>query len=232
MKPTLAAGCIAEFMGAFALCFLGAGAIILTSPATGGAGSLITIALAHGLALFVFISGTMYISGGQLNPAVSIGLMSIGKQTPGKTAAFVLSQLIGAACAAGVWQLALGKAVANSDAVKLGATIGKLTTEGNAGGVFILEALMTFALMFVVLSAVVDERAHKLGGLPIGMTVAAGIMAAGPLTGASMNPSRTFGPAICGNHWDMHWVYWVAPVTGAVLAAFIYKTFWRPSAAA
>lgn len=227
----LTKGCIAEFIGTFALVFFGVGAILMTGDNASNAGSLATVAFAHGFVLFVFITGCMYISGAQFNPAVSIALLAIGKQDAKQTALFVVSQLIAAACAAGMLVFVFTPEVANNwdDAAKtgnnVGATMGQFTHEGNVAGVLILEILQTFALMFVILTAVVDERAHKLGGLAIGMTVAVCIFAFGPMTGSSMNPARTFGPALYG-HWDMHWAYWVGPVTGAVLAAGVYKLVW------
>lgn len=236
MAP-LGKGCIAEFIGTFALVFFGAGSILLTAESLGGAGSLITVALAHGLVLGIFITASMYISGGQLNPAVSIGLMAIGKQSPTQTGAFVLAQLAAGACAAGMLVFVFTPEVANNwdDVAKtgtnVGATMGLFTHEGNIAGVLILETLQTFALMLVVLTTAVDARSHKLGGMCIGLTVAVCILAFGPITGSSMNPARTFGPALYG-HWDMHWAYWVGPVTGAVLAAGVYKYVWEDNKAA
>ncbi len=226
MTP-LAKGCIAEAIGTFALVFFGAGAILMTADTTGGAGSLVTVALAHGIALSVFITGTMYISGGQLNPAVSIGLFSIGKQSAGQTAAFVASQLFAAACAAGMLIWTIGASSANNAdlGTNVGATIGSMTIAGDVRGVLVLEFLQTFALMTAVLTTAVDSRRHKIGGFGIGLTVAMCIMAFGPLTGSSMNPARTFGPALYG-HWDMHWAYWLAPVAGAVAASMVYKLVW------
>lgn len=227
----IAKACVAEFIGTFALVFFGAASIIMA----GGpfdAGNLVSVALTHGLVLGVFITGCMYISGGQFNPAVSIGLMVIGKQTPAQTLLFIASQLFGAACAAGMLVFVLTPEVANSwDPVRktgsnVGATIGSYTLDGNVAGVVILELLQTFALMFAVLAAVVDARAHKLGGFAIGLTLSLCIMAFGPLTGSSLNPARTFGPALYG-HWDMHWAYWLGPVAGAILASLVYKFVWR-----
>jgi MIP family channel proteins len=229
---TLARGCVAEFIGVFALVFFGAASIIMTHKLGGSAGGLATVALTHGLVLAIFITGSMYISGGQLNPAVSIGLLAIGKQGPGRTLAFVGAQLLGAACGAGMLVYLLTPEMANSSitgenplGTNVGATIGRFTTAGNVVGVVGLELLQTFALMFAVLTTAVDARSHKLGGFGIGLTVSACIMAFGPLTGSSMNPARTFGPALYG-HWDMHWAYWVGPVGGAVLAALVYKFVW------
>ncbi len=227
MKNLISA-CVAEFLGTFALVFFGAGSIILThySPASGA--GLVTVALAHGLILGVCVTSAMYISGGQFNPAVSLGLVVAGKQPIAKAGVFIVVQLFAAACGAGMLQFLLTPAVANHEVPKLGATIGSLTLAGNVRGVFGFEFILTFFLMISVLAGTVDQRAHKLGGIVIGLTVAACILAAGPLTGASMNPARTFGPAICGNHWTgLWWVYWLAPVAGACSAAAVYKAFWK-----
>lgn len=217
-------GCVAEFIGTFALCFFGCGSIILTQDAI-GAGSLVTVALGFGTVLAVFVTACMYISGAQFNPAVSIALTAIGKQPLPKTVTFILVQLAAAACACGCLVLFLGRDVADHEAVRVGASLGSLSDANDTFGVFGLEFLQTFALMFVVLAAVVDARAHKLGGICVGVVVAACIVAFGPLTGSSMNPARSFGPALYG-HWDMHWVYWVAPIAGAVAAAVVYKAVW------
>lgn len=228
--------CIAEFIGTFALVFFGCASIIVAngqlggSPFTGSAG-LVTIALAHGLILAICISGAAYISGGQFNPAVAIGLVVAGKQPAQRAAVFVVVQLIAAACAAGVLQLVLSPEVANSEPVRLGATIGRLTDAGMVGAVVMFEAVATFFLMFAVLAGTVDDRAHKLGGFVIGLTLVAAILAIGPLTGASLNPARTFGPAVCGSRWDMHLAYWLGPVIGACVAAVVYKFAWEPKRA-
>ncbi len=226
MKNLLSA-CLAEFVGTFGLVFFGAGSIILTHAAPGSGASLITIALAHGLILSICVTAFMYISGGQFNPAVSLALIVAGKQKPVKAVAFIVFQLLAAASAAGLLQLFLSPEMANDAKCNLGATIGSLTTAGNMPAVFGIEAILTFFLMIAILAGTVDDRAHKLGGFTIGLTVAACILAAGPLTGASMNPARTFGPAICGNHWNMFWVYCVAPTSGACIAALMYRKFWQ-----
>jgi len=230
--PKIAAGCVAEFLGTFALTFFGCLAIIMTTPIGGSAGSLITIALAHALILYCFVSGCMYISGAQFNPAVSIALIVAGKQRPGQAAAFIVCQLLGSACAAGMINLILGPAnVRNADGFMVGSTIGSLTVAGSLFPLLLLEIILTFALMLVILTSTVDDRAHKSAGLPIGLTVGACILAAGPLSGASMNPARTFGPWLFGQH-PMLWVYIVAPITGACVAALVYRTFWSAKAKA
>lgn len=224
--------CVCEFLGTFALVFFGCASIIVAAGKIGntaiapGAG-LISVAMAHGLVLSIAICAGMYISGGQFNPAVSLGLVVAGKQRLSRAIMFIVVQLLAAACAAGLLQVLMPPDVANGDGPRLGATIGKLTDLNMYWSVTAIEAIATFALMTAVLAATVDDRAHKLGGFVIGLTVAACILAFGPLTGASMNPARTFGPAICGNHWDIWWAYWVGPIAGASLAAVVYRRFWR-----
>ncbi|MBX3364103.1 MAG: aquaporin [Phycisphaeraceae bacterium] len=214
---------LAEFLGTFALVFVGVGSILVADPQSG----LLGVALAHGLVLSIFVTACMYISGAQFNPAVSIALAAIGKQSYRQAGIFILVQCFAAACAAGAWVAALGPEVANNPdrQTNVGATIGSLTREGNIVGVLILETLATFGLMWAILAGTVDHRAHRLGGFVIGLTVAAMILAIGPLTGASMNPARTLGPALYG-HWDMFWAYLVAPAAGALLAATAYSKFW------
>jgi len=221
----LARGSVAEFIGTFALVFFGAGSIVLTQDAI-GAGDLVTVAMAHGLVLTVFVTACMYLSGAQFNPAVSIGLMAIRKQGPAQTGAFILAQLLAAACGAGMIVFVFGEDLAR--AARVGATLPApgLAEQATPLVVLATEVLLTFALMFVIMAAVVDERAHRLGGFCVGLVVATCIVGFGPLTGASMNPARSFGPAIYG-YWDMHWVYWVAPIIGAVLAAVVYRFVWE-----
>lgn len=226
----LAQGSVAEFLGTAALTFFGAGAILATNQAIGGpggGGGLVGVALAHALILACCVSGAMYISGGQFNPAVSIALALGGKQPPTQAAVFIIAQILGSASGAGMLVLLLGPQLVNNPELgtNVGATIGSLTTKGDTWAVFGLEATATFALMMVILSTAVDARAHKLGGFFIGLTVGACILAIGPLTGASMNPARTLGPAFYG-HWDLHWVYWAAPTLGACLAMGVYRFAW------
>jgi len=231
-------GGLAEFLGTFALVFFGAGSIILTQspyPDIDPHGSLVTVALAHGLVLTVFVTACFYVSGAQFNPAVSIALLAIGKQDLRTTTAYIISQLFAAVSGAGMLVLLLGRDEPTRgmlEHARLGATLGLLSSgeTANPFAVFGLEVLMTFALMFIILAAVVDQRAHKLGGFCVGLVVATCIVGFGPLTGASMNPARSFGPALYG-HWDMHWVYWVAPIAGAVAAGLAYKHGWPPEEA-
>lgn len=222
----LTAGWICEFVGTFALMFVGGAAILHEYDK----GNIVAVALAHGLILSVMVSATMHISGGQLNPAVSIGLAIIRRQTWGQAAAWVVAQLLGSALAAKVLQLVfLPSSVANG---KLGATLGVLSTPDTIMPLLALEAIATFFLMFVILGSAVDNRGvggnRAVGGFGIGLTVAGCILAIGPFTGASMNPARSFGPALVGGFWDVHWAYWVAPLIGATVAALVWDLVMIP----
>jgi MIP family channel proteins len=219
----LARGCVAEFLGTFALTFFGAASIVLTDDRI-KAGSLPTIALAHGLVLSVFVPACMYISGAQFNPAVSLGLVVAKVQSLQRAVVFIVVQCVASIAAAGAL-LGMVREYATGPA-RLGATLGMLSDQGNVAAVMCIEAILTFVLMFVILAAVVDARAHKMGGFVVGMAVAAGICAAGPLTGASMNPARSLGPALVGGYWEMHYAYWIAPIAGAALAGLVYRFVW------
>ena len=227
---------VAEFIGTFALMFVGGGAIIINAAMRDGGGGLIAIALAHGLILAIMVSATLHISGGQLNPSVSIALGVIRKQPWSQVAIFVAAQIIGSVCAASLLRMLLGglhTADGSEVAIvktQLGATLGGLGL--GAGTVLVLEMIATFFLMWAVMGTAVDPRGvgktFAVGGFGIGLTVAADILAIGPATGASMNPARSFGPAFIisvggGDAWDMHWAYWVGPIVGATLAALLYQ---------
>ncbi len=219
MSPTGRA-CVAEAIGTFALCFIGAGAIILNQK-TGGAVGLIGIALAHGLILSVMISAMGHVSGGHFNPAVTIGFMVTKKTDSGTGIAYIISQLVGGTVAgillriiftADVWQK-----------VNLGTPT--LASDVSFGMGILIEIILTFFLVTVIWGSAVDDRHPDVGGFAIGLTIAADILMGGPLTGASMNPARTFGPALAGGGFDgvNHLVYWIGPVIGGVAAALVYN---------
>ncbi len=216
---------IAEFVGTFALMFIGGGAIIVT-----GGENLVAIALAHGLILAVMVSATMHISGGQLNPAISLSLALIKKQPWSQALIFIIAQVGGSVVAALLLKVLLASTF---EIGNIGATLGPLTdghdpTKTNVMAALGLEAIGTCFLMFVIMGTAVDKRgvggSAAIGGFGIGLTVAAVILCIGPATGASLNPARSFGPALVAGVWQAHWVYWVAPIIGAASAAFLYKT--------
>ena len=219
---------LAEFVGTFALMFVGGGAIIVTAGE-----DLLVIAAAHGLILAVMVSATMHISGGQINPAVSIALWIIKRQSWQQTGMFIVAQLVGAIAAAAILKGTLGT-VYDADQVKLGATLGSLSSGENVNllAALALETIGTFFLMFVIMGTAVDKRGvgktAAIGGFGIGMTVAAVILCIGPATGGSLNPARSFGPALVGGVWENHGFYWAGPILGAALAALAYDGVFRP----
>jgi MIP family channel proteins len=217
--------CIAEAIGTFALIFIGVGAITVPLPALpGGRPDLVAIALAHGLAIAVMVTATAHISGGQLNPAVTFGLLLGGKMSLRDSLCYWAAQLAGAA-AAGFLCLALfGHAAVATGTPQLAA--GAVSAWQGV----VIEAVLTFFLVFVVYGAAVDARGpHAVAGLAIGLTVTLDILCGGPYTGAAMNPARTFGPALAANVWPAHWVYWAGPMLGGALAGLVYGRVFLPA---
>jgi aquaporin Z len=211
---------LAEAIGTFFLCFAGIGAIVSTeAPISSGAG-LVGIALAHGLALSIAVSIFAGISGSHFNPAVTIGFLSTRRIAAPLAAIYIVAQLIGATLAAAACNFIFPEASVN--AAKLGIP---LPADWVTEPILLLtEFILTFLLMTAIFGTAVDERAApmKLGGFAIGLTVAFDILCAGKVTGASMNPARSFGPALVHNHFEWHHWYWVAPIAGAVVAALLY----------
>ena len=212
---------MAEFLGTFYLCFAGIGAILANTPAVGGAPGLVGIALAHGLALSIAVNVFGGESGAHLNPALTAGFLVTGRIAPGLAGAYVVAQLLGATTAAGFCRVIFPTEAVT--AAMLGIPLP--AAWAGTGTVLLAEFIMTFLLMTSVFGTAVDERGRlvKIGGFGIGLTVAFNILAFGPVTGASMNPARSFGPALELMHWDFHWMYWVAPIAGACAGALVYE---------
>ena len=208
---------LAEFIGTFALVFVGSGAIMATRITQSNA-ALVEVALAHGLVLAVFVSALMRISG-HFNPAVTLGMLAARRIEVMMAALYIVAQVLGAVIA--------GYALKASfpDAVFVATRGGGQTIALDISGsqAFLLEVIATFFLVFVIFGTAVDLRGPKIGGLAIGFTVAADILAIGPLTGASMNPARSFGPAVASGVYEAQLLYWAAPIVGAVLAALLYE---------
>ncbi|MBI2193976.1 MAG: aquaporin [Planctomycetes bacterium] len=226
-------GCVAEAVGTFVLCFIGASAIC-TATATGAqpGSALLCIAVAHGLALSIAVSATMATSGGQVNPAVTIALIATGHVKTGTGIKFIISQLVGSVIA-GLFV----KMIFSGGGVRLAANLPSLAEAYQQcgggtpvpaanlpiGTAIFVEAILTFLLVFSVFGTAVDPRAPKIGGFGIGLTIAFDILAGGPLTGASMNPARTFGPGLAAGIWDGHVIYWTGPILGALVAGLLYQ---------
>lgn len=212
--------CMAEGIGTFALIFIGVGAIYNLGAIPGG---LLGIALAHGLTIAVMVSATAGISGGHLNPAVTFGLLVGGKIGLKDSVAYWVAQLAGATAAGLLCVNLLGTAAVAGGTPDI-STLNGVPVVSTCQAI-IIEAVLTFFLVFVVYGSAVDARAPKIGGLAIGLTVALDILFGGPLTGAAMNPARTFGPALASWHWNNHIVYWAGPMLGGLLAGLVYGRF-------
>jgi len=209
---------VAEFISTFALVFVGVGAIAVDNM-TGGKSGLVGIALAHGLIIAVMVSATMAISGGHVNPAVTIGAWAAGKIDTTNAIGYVIAQCLGAVVAAFLIKLAVPVDVLSAVAMGTPA-LGNGIAVGQG---LLTEIILTFFLMFAVYGTAIDRRAPKTGGLFIGLTITLDILVGGPISGAAMNPARHLGPALMGGPTEHIWLYWVGPVAGAVLAALVYK---------
>jgi MIP family channel proteins len=218
---------VAEFVGTFTLIFVGAGSIATAAGIRDP--SLIGIALAHGLAIGVMVSAVGHISGGHFNPAVTLGFLVTRRMAPALAGVYWVAQLAGAVAGALLLKWIFPDDL--TDQTRLGAT---LLTEGITPfrGV-VLEAVLTLFLVWVVFATAADPRGtfKSIAGLAIGLTITMDILIGGPLTGAAMNPARSFGPALVQNVWGDFWIWYVGPAAGAVVAALAYEYLYlRPLA--
>jgi MIP family channel proteins len=217
---------VAEFVGAFALIFIGAGSIVTANGIHDP--SLIGVAIAHGVTIAIMVSAVGHISGGHFNPAITFGFLITRRIKPPLAVVYWLAQFGGAALAALLVRDLLPRAA--GDAVNLGVPALGHGVDASAG--FVLEAIFTFFLVWVVFATAVDPRGtfKSIAGLAIGLTITIDILFGGPLTGAAMNPSRAFGPQLVGNHWSDGWVWYAGPVLGASVAAALYELLYlRPA---
>ncbi len=207
----------AEFIGTFALVTAGCGAIAVN--ATTGTLSHVGVALTFGLIILAMIAATGHISGAHFNPAVTIAFAVMRHFRWRDVPLYVAAQLSGAVIGALTLRLLFGS-VAN-----LGATL----PAGNPFQAFGLEILLTAVLMFVIISVATDAHgAGQLAALAIGGTVALDALWGGAISGASMNPARSFGPALIAGVWRDQWVYWLGPILGALIGAAFYQFIRRP----
>jgi len=217
---------VAEFVGAFALIFIGAGSIVTANSIHDP--SLIGVAIAHGVTIAVMVSALGHVSGGHFNPAITVGFLITRRIKPALAVLYWLAQFGGAALAALLVRDLLPRA--SSEAVHLGVPALGGGVDASAG--FALEAIFTFFLVWVVFATAVDPRGtfKSIAGLAIGLTITIDILFGGPLTGAAMNPARAFGPQLVGSHWSQAWVWYAGPVLGAAVAAALYELLYlRPA---
>jgi len=198
---------LAELIGTFTLVFIGAGAGAL-------AGAVAPVAIAHGVALMVIVYAWGAVSGAHVNPAVTFGVVLAGKMDWGKAVTYWVAQFLGAAIAAYLLRWLLGSEGG------LGETTGTLTTTSAAKTV-VLEGVLTFFLVVAVFGSAVAGRNGSAVGLAIGFVLTMDILMGGTLTGASMNPARTFGPALAKGDLSYLWMYIVGPLAGGGAAAVV-----------
>ena len=218
---------VAEFVGTFALIFVGAGSIITAGHIRDP--SLIGVALAHGLTIAVMVSAVGHISGGHFNPAVTLGFFVTRRMAPAIAAVYWAAQFTGAVAGALLVKALLPDTL--TDQKLLGATV--LAENINPLRGVLLEAVLTAFLVWVIFATAADPRGtfKSIAGLAIGLTITADILIGGPLTGAAMNPARSFGPALVQNVWGDFWVWYLGPAIGAVAAALAYEFLYlRPLA--
>jgi len=213
-QPKLIHEIVAEAVATFALVFMGTGALV-ANHISGGAITHVGVAITFGAIVAAMIYTFGHVSGAQMNPAVTLGFWASGALPTRKVIPYISAQLLGAMAASGLLWLSFGN-VAN-----LGAT---LPLADNASQSLVLEIVLTFVLMIVILGSGLDRRSPSgFAGVAIGLTVLLEAMCLGPITGASMNPARSFSPAVFSGAWAHHWVYWVAPIAGALLAVWVYR---------
>jgi len=209
---------VAEFVGAFALIFVGAGSAIY--------GQLVAAAFANGLVIAVMVSAVGFISGGHFNPAVTLGFLVTRRIAPTLAALYWGAQLAAAALAA----LLLRWVLPAQTSLRVG--VPALASSLSSGKGLVIEAVLTFFLVWVIFATAVDPRGtfKQIAGLAIGLTIVLDVFMGGGLTGAAMNPARAFGPQLVGNHWSNFWVWYIGPCAGAVIAAALYELLYlRPA---
>ena len=199
---------IAEFIGTFALIFIGAGALAI------GSANLVGVALAHGLVIVTFAYAYGHISGTHINPAVTLGLLIAGEIEFVAAIGYWIVQFLG-----GILGAVLLNAVLPNPG-DLGVTILAESVTPVQG--LVIEIVLTFFLVNTIFNTAVSGKAGNFAGLAIGLTLVLAILMGGPLTRASLNPARTLGPAIASGNYADIWLYFVGPCVGAILAALLY----------
>jgi aquaporin Z len=181
---------------------------------TNGAVGHVGVSLAFGFVVLAMVYSLGHLSGAHINPAVTIAFWSVRRFPSSELLPYVVAQCSGAAAATLAVRAALGPIGS------LGATLPVVSP----GAAFWIEWLLSFALMFVIMAVATGPRvADGFAPIAVGLSVGFCALMGGPLTGASMNPARSFGPAVIGNVWHAHWIYWLAPITGMIAAARVYE---------
>jgi aquaporin Z len=219
MYGKLSTSLVAEFIGTFALIFIGAGAGAL------GLGGVVGVAFAHGLVVVSFAYSYGHISGTHINPAVTAGVWAAGKIDAGRAISYMVFQILGGIAGAGLLAWVLGGTETGLGATKLaqGLSVGSTTVTITPVIGFVVELILTFFLANAVLNAGISGKATHVAGLAIGLTLTLAILMGGPLTGASLNPARTIGPDLILGDFSDIWVYLAGPIAGGVIAGLLYR---------
>ena len=223
MSNRIAPKLLAEFIGTFAFVFIGAGTAAVVGSGVGLPG-IAAIAFAHGLAIMAFAFAYGPVSGGHMNPAVTVGVLAAGAMRVGEAAGYIVSQLIGGVAGALLLRTVLGGAATGlgMPALAHGLAVGSTTVTVTPEAGYLIEAALGFFLVTVVLSTAVAGRAGSLAPLAIGMTLTFNILMGGALTGAPFNPARALGPMVATGNFSDAWLYLTAPIVGAIIAALLH----------
>jgi MIP family channel proteins len=222
MYHKLSTSLLAEFIGTFALIFIGAGAGALNA-------GLVAVAFAHGLVVLGFAYAYGHISGTHVNPAVTLGVWVAGKIDAARAGTYIVFQILGGIAGALTLRWVLGGTGTGLGLTQLAQG---LDVKGTAITItplvgMVLEAILTFFLVNAVMNAGISGKATIPGGLAIGLTLTFVILMGGPLTGASVNPARSIGPAVATGNFNDLWVYLVGPALGGIVAGLLYKTLFE-----
>lgn len=214
---------VAEFVGTFLFVLTIIGSIVIA-----GQSGLVGTALAQGFVLAILISSLGHVSGGHFNPAVTLGFLLTRRIQPVVAAGYAVAQFAGAIAAA----LLLNAMYPEEASLDAAATT--VDESFNAFEGMVLEGIFTFLLVWVVFATAVDKKGTfaSIGGFGIGLVLTCSVLVIGPITNSSINPARTFGPALVENVWSDAWVYYVGPLAGGALAALLYTTLFLPRGSA
>jgi aquaporin Z len=216
--PSLVRKLVAEALGTYMLVFFGCASVVMTAF-PGGNWGVLGVAIAHGLVLGTALTLTMTISGGYLNPAVTLGLAAMRRIAPAMALAYIVAQLAGAVLGAATLKAIVPGSTGGAVMYGTPAVSGTLSLAAAVG----VEALLTFFLMSAVYGSVIAYEKPPVAGYGIGITLLVAIMGGGALTGGALNPARAFGPAVISGHWVAHVVYWIGPIAGALAAAALWE---------
>jgi MIP family channel proteins len=223
MSNRIAPKLVAEFVGTFSFVFIGAGAAAVVGDGV-GLPAIAAVAVAHGLTIMVFVFAYGSISGGHMNPAVTVGVLAARAMGVGEAICYIASQFIGGIAGALFLSVVLGGAGTGlgTPALAHDLALGAVSITITPAEGFMIEAVLAFFLVTVVLNTAVAGRAGDLAPLAIGMTLTLNIIMGGALTGAAFNPARALGPMVATGNFREAWLYLTAPIIGAVVAAILF----------